>query len=333
MEINSERLYDLLEKYTGNRCTKEEFNELLGIVRNKHYKEEFTQLINKLWATLPASPVAHDWSKVVRKLQQETSTEAKKTPVVMRITRWQAAAIIAIAITVCTSVWTYVKHSDNMTIQRTALQQMQQQPQKTNTHILLADGSTVILSPGSKLNYPSEFTGDTREVTLEGEAYFDIERNPGKPFIIHTGSVKTTVLGTSFSIKVAPNNIVTVTVTKGIVQVEETIKQVQLAELHENEQLVYDMNTKAATAHPVDAKAVVEWVLVDMAYSDLRFGDICKVLEKRYNVNIRFENPEMASKHITATFDGTERLENVLQILCDTQHMEYTMMGDTIYIR
>src|SRR5690606_2859673 len=93
----------------------------------------------------------------------------------------------------------------------------------SNEHRLLhlPDGSTVIVGVGSKLNYPSSFDSlRTREVYLEGQAYFDIRHNPQKPFIIHTGKVATTVLGTSFNIKAWPEDQdITVTVTRGKVRV------------------------------------------------------------------------------------------------------------------
>jgi len=70
-----------------------------------------------------------------------------------------------------------------------------------NRYITLPDGSTVILHAGSKLDYPVSFNGNTREVNLIGEGYFDVQHDPARPFIIHTGHLKTTVLGTAFNIK------------------------------------------------------------------------------------------------------------------------------------
>jgi ferric-dicitrate binding protein FerR (iron transport regulator) len=94
--------------------------------------------------------------------------------------------------------------------------------QGTQSRITLLDGSVVTLKDGSRLNLKNNFSGNTREITLEGEAFFEIAHNPKKPFIIHTGSVKTTVLGTSFSIKAIPGETsITVAVTEGKVKVED----------------------------------------------------------------------------------------------------------------
>jgi len=78
---------------------------------------------------------------------------------------------------------------------------------KQNRVIFLADGSSVILSGESKLKYPSTFEGlKTREVYLEGQAFFDIKHISSKPFIVHTGNLETKVLGTAFNIKAFPIN-------------------------------------------------------------------------------------------------------------------------------
>lgn len=71
-------------------------------------------------------------------------------------------------------------------------------------HLTLPDGTTVVLQANSRLRYPEKFTGNTREITLSGEAYFDVAHDAQKPFIIHTGKIRTTVLGTAFKISAMP---------------------------------------------------------------------------------------------------------------------------------
>src|SRR5207248_3097180 len=88
-------------------------------------------------------------------------------------------------------------------------------------HIVLPDSSTVVLHAGSRLLFPEAFSVNTREVTLVGEAYFDIVHREAQPFIIHTGQLKTTVLGTAFNIRAYDSSQeVMVSVTKGRVRVE-----------------------------------------------------------------------------------------------------------------
>ena len=92
-----------------------------------------------------------------------------------------------------------------------------------NRFIYLPDSSKVVLHPGSKMDY--QRNGNNREVTLEGEAYFDIATLPEQPFIIHTGRVSTTVLGTSLNIKTWNTDSVSVSVITGKVQVTDASQQ------------------------------------------------------------------------------------------------------------
>jgi transmembrane sensor len=93
--------------------------------------------------------------------------------------------------------------------------------QNQNLFIVLPDGSRAILSYGSKLSYASSFDGlAKRDVYLEGQAFFDIRHDDLKPFIVHTGKLETTVLGTAFNVKALKGDkTITVTVTRGRVKV------------------------------------------------------------------------------------------------------------------
>jgi ferric-dicitrate binding protein FerR (iron transport regulator) len=85
--------------------------------------------------------------------------------------------------------------------------------------VQLADGTTVWLEPGSSLHYPIQFNNNTREITFSGEAFFEVAKNPEKPFIIHTGTIRTQVLGTSFTVKAYAPARQEVTVVTGRVMV------------------------------------------------------------------------------------------------------------------
>jgi transmembrane sensor len=197
-------------------------------------------------------------------------------------------------------------------------------PAKTNENrfIMLPDGSRVVLRAGSRLNYPSSFSGNKREVELIGEAYFDIHHNPKKPFIIHTGNIKTTVLGTAFNIAAYPSQKkVIVTVTRGRVKVEDNSKISVI--LTPNEQVIWDNKTKAAQKIKVEAARSLVWAGSDVSFDGVRFKTIASLLSRRYQVAIEFKNPAVEECPITASFTGTETLKDILEILCTTRGASY----------
>lgn len=191
-----------------------------------------------------------------------------------------------------------------------------------NQFITLSDGSKVVLRHGSKLNYPSSFSGNTREVELVGEAYFDIHHDDKKPFIIHTGKIKTTVLGTAFDIAAYPSQKkVVVTVTRGRVKVENDHKNAVI--LTPNEQVVYDNQTNAGQKNKVEATRTLTWASSDMVFDGVSFKSIAGLLSRRYQVSIDFKNPELENCPITASFNGTESLKDILEILCTARGTTY----------
>ena len=193
-------------------------------------------------------------------------------------------------------------------------------------YLSLPDGSSVVLHAGSKLLYPSEFGKDTREVTLQGEAYFDITHNVSKPFIIHTGKVKTTVLGTAFNIK-ADDKQVVVSVTRGAVKVENELNV--LAVLTPNQQVLYSVPEAKTDRQTVDAVHIVtDWTKEDMVFNGISFEDIAGLLSKRYATPIIFKNEGLKKCKIRASFSGTEKLEQVCNVLCGIRNGNFRQLAD-----
>ncbi|WP_432711807.1 FecR family protein [Pedobacter sp.] len=196
--------------------------------------------------------------------------------------------------------------------------------QKENTLIKLPDGSIVILGKGSVLTLTKDFNQHkSRAVSLVGQAFFDIKHNPAKPFIIHTGAVKTVVLGTSFDV-LAPkgSNRVTVNVIRGKVSVES--KTTQLALLTRNMQIVYDENADKAVIKTVNAEKELAWNKKDMEFNDISFGDAKRLLEERFNVHIQLEDPQLQQVKFTTSLGAQESLEHFLGVLCDFNEAEFS---------
>lgn len=198
-----------------------------------------------------------------------------------------------------------------------------------NKYILLPDSSTVLLHSGSKISYA--FNGKTRELTLEGEAYFDIKHMQSQPFIIHTGKVKTTVLGTAFNIKAYPNQKITVSVTRGKVIITDADKKI-LAILLPDQQVVYNELTRVTDQHKVKALQMIEWANSDMQFIDMPFKQLADRLSRRYNVEVKFQHAELENCLITGRFIGTEPLDSVMKVVSATMATTYTVNGNVVNI-
>jgi transmembrane sensor len=339
--MNEQEFIQLLNKYTAGQASEQEI-ALLEDWYIATYK-------NSNEAVPPAeieSAISQVWQQIAQKsgititepAKEADSGDDKKASPVYPLYRkaWLSAAA---AILICL-VGVYFFKTTHTPAAAPALTAAVNKPiadSVVNRFINLPDGSRVILHGSSTLQVAANFgKKGTREVSLSGEAYFDIKHISKKPFIIHTGALKTTVLGTAFVIKAYPSQKnVTVTVTRGRVKVEN--ERGVLGILTHGDQLtalaaVNPDWAKPAIVQQVSAQQVLGWAEADMHFDALPFDELAKHLEKRYDVHISFKNPELGSCPITGKFTGTESLKEVMEILSQTRNATYSINGTQVII-
>lgn len=208
-----------------------------------------------------------------------------------------------------------------------------------NHFVTLPDGTKVVLRGNSRITYNADFNKISREVNLTGEAYFDVvhlsssnKANKAIPFIITTGKVKTTVLGTAFNIKAWPDQKeVTVTVARGKVKVQDDAEKVTF--LTANKQLTLNTGAEStANVKTVESDQATNWTQADMIFDGVAFGELASKLEQRYDVKITFRNPAISDCAITGRFSGTESLDEVFQILSLTSNTAYYMKNGELVV-
>jgi len=331
MASNTARLEELFDKYVRGTISSVEFNEFWQLVKEGHAGDALSAELTALWQewetrTPESGPdKAKVFNRIMAKGREREIDFGKLDAYSMK--RWlRPVAAAAVLLLLLAGGYLLYILKPAATIAQVAGIVQTQHPDRTR-HIVLPDGSTVILHAGSKLDYPSTFPANIREITLSGEAYFDVRHDDRKPFVIHTGKVRTTVLGTAFNIR-WDSSKVTVSVTGGKVRVENDKKV--LAELSPNEQIVYNTSDDKTEQKKVDAgQLVTSWTKQDMVFDGDSFGAIAGVVSKRYGVTIRFKNPELAKCQIVASFSGTETLEFVLETLCTIRSASYVRNPDS----
>ncbi|SEM66588.1 FecR family protein [bacterium A37T11] len=242
--------------------------------------------------------------------------------------RWYIRAAAAILLLGSIGIWWY---SSNLFPQRVVQSAdiRTSWGDKENRYSVLPDGTKVLLHRGSELHYTTD--SGSRQVTLSGQAWFDVAQQAGKPFIIHTGSVTTTVLGTSFSIRAWPREKqVVVAVNSGKVQVSDALQN--LAILTRDKQLVYDMVDKKPDKEPVKATESLAWAAQDMTFDNLPLSSLAEKLSRRYGIPIRLNNKKLEGCPITGRFSGTETLDEVLHILTATSQTTYKKSDKEVVI-
>ena len=179
--------------------------------------------------------------------------------------------------------------------------------------LLLPDGSKVILNADSSLSYPEQFDNTTRSVTLKGEAYFDVKENTAVPFVIKTGALKTTVLGTSFNINAyEQRKKIKVTVATGKVIINDSKKN--RMELLPNQQGAFEKHSRTIIKKGVKSSDFTEWKDGILKFNNMKLKDAMYKLELWYGVEISFNNEAIKNCRFTGKFNK-ESLETVLKSL------------------
>ncbi|HET9502997.1 MAG TPA: FecR domain-containing protein [Hymenobacter sp.] len=201
------------------------------------------------------------------------------------------------------------------------------QPQR----LRLPDGSVVTLAPQSRLRYPAQFTDAAREVYLEGEAFFEVTKNPHRPFRVHSGAWVTQVLGTKFNVSAVPGaGQLAVSLVEGKVQV--TDKQQDKYLLAPGQQLRADVATGRIYRQAFDRRRVLAWRSNQLVFKNEKLADVAPQLERRYGVKLVFADPATAEVRLWATFNN-EPLPRVLGALQLAGGLHYHREGQVIYLR
>ena len=214
----------------------------------------------------------------------------------------------------------------------------------------MSDGSQVWLNAGSKLTYPEKFSGTQREVTLEGEGFFEVTKNPQLPFLVHAGKVTVRVLGTRFNVKAYSEdpNIET-TLISGKVQVildDDPEKEIVLSP---NEKLTVSntRNSKAVSTDqsnnelkfklqslPVASNINIPetaWLSNKLIFNNESLDNVARMLERKYAVHINFQKEELKDEYVTGVFEK-ENIQQALDVLKMTTHFNYSIEGENVII-
>lgn len=242
------------------------------------------------------------------------------------------AAILLIAI-VSTSVWYLVTNYDPE-VKKEARIITKETPRGMKSTIWLNDGTKVILNSETSLKYPEYFPDSVRQVYLIGEAFFEVERDNSRRFIVVSQNIKTEVLGTSFNIRSYPGEPeIKVGVISGKVKVTNNSKSNFSLEhqLFSNQMSIVNLQQKIAhkrTFYPKDATAWKDWIL---KFKNQSLSEIFKEIEKWYAVDIIVKDNLDLEQSYSGSFEN-ENLRVVLEVLSHNADFNYKLSGKQVTI-
>lgn len=192
-------------------------------------------------------------------------------------------------------------------------------------YVQLPDGSAVYLNAGSSIQYPRSFEGKERNITLSGEAFFDVVRNERQPFVVRSGDMLTTVLGTTFNIKAYPGESgISIAVKTGKVSVATSQPSQPSIYLTSGQQAIYGRDTRLFTLERTDTATISSWRENKLVFEDASLEEICRTLGRQYNVRFTTASPALLGDTYSVTFNQLTLSESLEKL---------TLLGDLRFLQ
>lgn len=314
----------IIKRYLDGTGRKEDKEIIISWFSDFQMETGLRQVYKSYWDEMPDSPEVegYDEGKVLGEIYHQIKIEESKSQA--KPAKWEVpqriitilirvAAILFIPLTIF-----ILLNKDRLTPTDTSVAWSEiYAPMGTRTKFSLPDGSAGYLNAGSSIRFATVFKGKSREVTLNGEAYFDVLSDPQKPFVVSGNNIRVVAYGTSFNVEAYPEDqIHKVTLVKGKVEVfgEKNDKVRSLGILTPGEMCVYNNEQSSAEFIRVDASKITSWKDGKLVFIDEPFSEVVKKLNRRYSVNIVIKEERLKDYSYLATFED-ETLDKALNLL------------------
>lgn len=300
----------IIEKYKDGTASVGEIQELYALFH--HAEAEFdlkNRLIEDLEEMVPDKKVPHNLKKVFDRvlIKIEKEESSRKSRSIFKNPLFRYAAILVIGLLAGYFIESqffkappayYTAHS----------------PRGSVSEMVLPDGSEVYLNSDSRIKYSMDGEDGAREVFLSGEAWFQVEKNPGKDFIVHTPAYDVKVTGTRFNVKAYDSDKETaVTLEDGEVSIapSATTRLESTFVLKPGEQFVYNQVSNTHSVRQVNTRWITSWKDNKLIFVNMELDELFTILERKYGVEIVVKSKAILDYH----YDGTIRNETILEIL------------------
>lgn len=203
-------------------------------------------------------------------------------------------------------------------------------PRSGEYKLTLADGTRVWLNSATELKYPVEFKGNSRQVFLQGEAYFEVVADMERPFVVTTPGINVNVLGTGFNVMAYPDDAEqAVTLVHGKVGVRTEKQQVIL---QPDEQYVYQSATHQGTVRRVDVAEYIGWKEGVMNFDSMPLDELTHKLSRWYDVDFFFTSEQLKNLNFSGAFKKYNELRYVLNIIEEITDVRFVVNNRTVIV-
>jgi transmembrane sensor len=341
--MDKERIWILLSKKMSGEIGPVELKELEALLKQED--QAVGDWMVEAWSA-PLRPAPVDEAEFVNWKAIQEGIDSREGKVLAlkgyRPWLWAAASFVLLSLAGAGGYWYAVKNKPLEPLEESTASTTPDSRSK----IALPDGSTIWLNSDSKIMYNNRFGVDNRDITLKGEAYFDVARNPSVPFVVHAGGVDIQVLGTAFNVTAYEKDLqVTTALVQGSVALSAPSKPgwKLLLKPHQKIAILIDSarsalsRLKPGTVLPIQPEPKsniipeISWVDDKLVFYKETFGELTKRMERWYGVAIEIKGADLDKVRLTGVFDK-ESLDQALKALQLSCQFHYSIHDNKVTI-
>jgi ferric-dicitrate binding protein FerR (iron transport regulator) len=201
-------------------------------------------------------------------------------------------------------------------------------PAGKDYNIVLSDGTEIMLNSATTLQFPSAFTGSTREVTIQGEAFLKVAKQADKPFLVHLPGNTVRVLGTDFNVNSYDPTQVKVALVKGSVKVVSPRDSITLKPGYQAAS-----SSAALEMDRFDEEEVLSWQQGIYNFYNTPFSEAASVISRWYGIDFVIDDPALSNRRFTGVIDRNKPVQVFLNNMKATNGLHYHISGETIHIK
>ncbi len=328
---------ELLDKLIKNRITHEEFEALLAGLDDADALEQYEIYLQQKFEEEVIQQSSEE--KPSPKLVVSKGIKRKKLPFRGNKNILSIAATIVFFASVLVGTLYFVSQykigNNSMAISGTRSAVITKAtPKGRMFRMNLDDGSFVQMHAASSITYPNYFEADMREISMEGEAYFNIARDEQRPFKIHVRDFDVEVLGTSFNVQAFPDEEdFSVTVESGTVRVKLNNKNHESVILEKGQKLVVRTKENLTEILEVDPQVELSWRTGVLRFDSTPLPKVAKMLERWYGIEVELQDEAKLSKLMLTGLHKNENLKSVVQAITFATGTQYEINDNSLIIK
>lgn len=343
--MNENLDWDLLAKYLFDECSDEE----AACIESDPELQSIVEDLRRVWVVTGRPPTRRDvdanWSRIQAHIRQSKPPErrprgperpsAPGTPRRSRAWLPSAVGIAATIIIVALASVVAVQLQSGGRLDAPAFGAKTYATRKgEQATVHLTDGTLTQMNADSKLTISTEFGEHTREVWLEGEAFFDVADDTSRPFIVHAGEAVARVLGTRFSVHAYPEDGIEIVVAEGKVGFHRRQSSVPAeAVLTAGQIAQIDLNGNHILTRNADVSIRLAWLSGDLVFQDAPFEYVVRTLERRLDLTVQLDGFSTVPGHLNARFVERQPVEEIISIIAITFGLTYEFANGTVTFR